>query len=57
MKRKKNFAENQVHQILRLFDVLPNFTFDTSETMGIMTYKHVIYKLINKLKKDLGLSM
>ena len=24
---------NQVHNILRLFDVLPNFPFTTSETM------------------------
>ena len=25
---------NQFHNILRLFDVLPNFPFTTSETMG-----------------------
>ena len=25
---------NQFHNILRLFDVLPNFLFTTSETMG-----------------------
>ena len=25
---------NQFHNILRIFDVLPNFPFTTSETMG-----------------------
>ena len=33
-KTKENFADNQFHNILRLFDVLPNFPFTTSETMG-----------------------
>ena len=28
------FFHNQAHNILRLFDVLPNFPFTTSETMG-----------------------
>ena len=27
-------AYNHFHNILRLFDVLPNFTFATSETMS-----------------------
>ena len=27
-------AYNQFHNILRLFNVLPNFSFTTSETMG-----------------------
>ena len=31
--QKKIFADNQVHNILRLFDVLPNFIFTTSEMM------------------------
>ena len=30
---KENFADNQFHNILRLFDVLQNFPFTTSETM------------------------
>ena len=34
IKSKRNFADNQFHNILRLFDVLPNFPFTTSETMG-----------------------
>ena len=31
---KENFADNHFHDILRLFDVLPNFPFITSETMA-----------------------
>ena len=33
-KAKENFADNQSHNILRLFDVLLNFRFTTSEMMG-----------------------
>ena len=32
-KAKEDFADNQFHNILRLFDVLPKFPFTTSETM------------------------
>ena len=32
-KGKENFADNQFHNILRLFDVLPNFSFTTIEAM------------------------
>ena len=31
-KAKKNFEDNYFHNILRLFYVLPNFCFNTSET-------------------------
>ena len=31
-KQKKNVADNHFHNVLRLFDVLPNFPFPTSET-------------------------
>ena len=31
-KAKENFADNHFHNILRLFSVLPNFPFTTSET-------------------------
>ena len=34
LKAKENFADNHFRNILRLFDVLPNFAFTTSETMG-----------------------
>ena len=30
---KENFTDNHFHNILRLFDVLPNFAFTTGETM------------------------
>ena len=33
-KAKENFADNHFYNTLRLFDVLPNFPFTTSETMG-----------------------
>ena len=33
-KAKQNFADNHFHNILRFFDVLPNFPLTTSETMG-----------------------
>ena len=33
-KAKENFEDNQIHNILRLFDALPNFPSTTSETMG-----------------------
>ena len=32
-KKKKKYSYNQFHNILRLFDVLPNFSFTTSETI------------------------
>ena len=33
-KAKKIFADNQFHNILRFFDILSNFPFTNSETMG-----------------------
>ena len=32
-KAKENFVDNHFHNILRLFDVLSNFLFATSEVM------------------------
>ena len=32
-KAKEDFANNQVHNVLRIFDVLPDFPFTASETM------------------------
>ena len=40
---------NQFYNNLRLFDILPNFPFTTSETMAIITYKYGIYELPNDL--------
>ena len=33
IKVEENFEDNHFHNILRLFDVFPNFPFTTSETM------------------------
>ena len=41
---------------MRLFDVIPNFPFTTSETMwrrrAIITYKHGIYELPHELPHE-----
>ena len=45
---------NHFHNILRLFYVLPNFPFTTSEKQwAIITYKHGIYELPHELPNDL----
>ena len=31
-KAKENFTDNPDHNVLRLFDVFPNFVFTTNET-------------------------
>ena len=33
IKRKRKFADNYFHDVMRLFDVLQNFSFTASETM------------------------
>ena len=43
------------HNILRPFDVLPNFPFTTSETMRKVTYKHGIYEFPQELPSNLRL--
>ena len=48
---------NHFENILRLFDVLPNFPFTTSETIAILIYKHGIYELPHELLNDLRLSI
>ena len=54
-KRNDNFC-NHFHSILRLFDVLPNFPFTTSEAMcTIITYEHGIYELPHELPNNLRL--
>ena len=44
---------NHFHNILRLFDVLPNFPFTTSETMRCITTKHGLHELRHELPNDL----
>ena len=46
---------NHFHNILRLFDVLPNFPFTTSEMMSNYYLQHGIYKLPHKLPNNLRL--
>ena len=47
------YSYNQFHNILKLFDVLPNFFFTTNQTM--CDYEHVIYQLSDELRNDLRL--
>ena len=46
---------NQLHNILRLFDVLPNFPLTQVKRCVIITYKHGIYEFPHKLPNDLRL--
>ena len=48
---------NQFQNILRFFDVLPNFPFIASETMHDYYYKHGIYKLPHELPSNLRLTI
>ena len=43
------------HNILRLFDVLPNFFSPQVKRCAIISYKHGIYELLHELPKDLDL--
>ena len=47
------YTYNQFHNILRLFDVLPNFPLVTRKRCAIITYKLGIYEL----PKDLTLKL
>ena len=46
---------NHFHNILRLFDVLPNFPFPQLKPCAIITYEHGIYDLPHNLPNDLRL--
>ena len=43
-------TRNQFYNILRLFDILPNFPWPQVKRCPIITYKHGIYELRNDLK-------
>ena len=47
---KESFSDSLGHNILRLFDVLPNFHFTTSETKRDYTTILGIYKAPNELR-------
>ena len=40
---------NHFHDILRLFDVLPNFILRQVKQLTIITYKYSIYELLHEL--------
>ena len=44
---------NHGHNILRLFDSLPNFLFTSSEIIVIISNKHGIHELPRELSNDL----
>ena len=52
-KSYKNLVSyNHFHNILRLFDVLPNLVSTQMKQCAIITYKHGIYELPNELPND-----
>ena len=55
LKAKENFADNHGDNILRLFDVLPNFFSPQVKRCAIIAYKHGTYELPNELPNDLRL--
>ena len=48
---KETFADNHGHNILRIFDVLPNFPFTKNETKPQFFAKNILEKL-RKLRKS-----
>ena len=51
-KPKENFVDIQFDNILRLFDVLPNFTFTTSELIADYYYISVPSRVAERLKNE-----
>ena len=49
---KENFADNNFHNILKLFDV---FLSPQVKRCAVITYKHGIYELPHELLNDLRL--
>ena len=50
-KANENFADNHFHNILRLFDILPNFLFTTSEKMRNDYLSTWYIRVAERLKK------
>ena len=57
LKAKSNFADNNFYSILRLFDVLPNFPFTTSETMRDYYLSPRYIRVAYEIQNDLGLTI
>ena len=56
-KTKENFADNQGHNIMRLFDTLPIFFSLKVERGLIISNEHGIYELPHELPNDLKLKI
>ena len=54
-KRKKDWSDNQIDDILRLFDVLPSIFSREVKRWAIVTYEHGIYELPDELPNNLRL--
>ena len=52
---KNTKTYNHFHNILRLFDVLPNFLSPQAKRCTIITYKHGIHELPHELLNNLRL--
>ena len=56
LKSKEKFEDNDFHNILRLFDVLTNFSFNTCEWMGnycLQTWNiRVVFRLSKRFKTE-----
>ena len=48
---------NNAHNILTIFDVLPNFPFTTSETNAVISSKHGMNELPHKQMNNLRLKI
>ena len=55
IKSKKNFPDNHIQNILRVFDILPNFLSQQVKQCAIITYKHCIYELPHEFPKKIRL--
>ena len=53
MNSKRKYSRQKFHNVLRLFDVLPNFLSAQVKRCAIITYKHEIYELSHELPNDL----
>ena len=53
----RHYLYNHFHNILKFFDVLPNFVFTTSETMRDYDFKHGVYELPHQLPNHVSLNL
>ena len=53
IKTWENFSDNHFHNILRLFNDLPNFRSPQAKRSEITSNTHRMYDLLHELKNDL----